>query len=356
MSRMRAAIVGGSGYTGGELARLLLFHPEIELTQVASNSHAGQFIHSAHPNLRRLSTLRFCHPDDLTACDILFLCLHHGESMDVLTRYRYLAPRIIDLSADFRLRDPQLFQRWYGEEHRSAELLSEAVYGMPELYRAELAEATLVSGTGCMATAAILGLAPLYRSGLVDSEVPLVVEAKVGSSAGGAKPGSSSHHPERSGALRSFQPTGHRHSAELIQELGLLAGHGTAGLSQRVAFSATSVELVRGILVTAHVFVRENIDERTLWRVYRESYQREPFVRIIKERTGIYRYPEPKILAGSNFCDVGFELDAEQGRIVVMAALDNLMKGAAGNAVQSMNCMFGWDETLGLGFPGLHPV
>lgn len=356
MSRIRAAIVGGSGYTGGELARLLLFHPEVELVQVASSSHAGQFLHSTHPNLRRLSTLRFCHPDDLTACDILFLCLHHGESMGAIERYRQIAPRIIDLSADFRLRDPQLYRRWYGSEHQTPDLLGETVYGLPELHRAELSEATLVSGTGCMATAAILGLAPLYRSGLVDANVPLVLEAKVGSSAGGAKPGGSSHHPERSGAVRSFQPTGHRHSAELVQELGLLAGQGASSLSQTVAFSATAVELVRGILVTAHVFVKERIDEWQLWRVYRESYQREPFIRIIKERNGVYRYPEPKILAGSNFCDVGFELDMEQQRVVVMSALDNLMKGAAGNAVQSLNCMFGWDETLGLSFPGLHPV
>ncbi|EFH90203.1 N-acetyl-gamma-glutamyl-phosphate reductase [Ktedonobacter racemifer] len=356
MNRIRATIVGGSGYTGGEVARLLLFHPEVELAQVVSSSRAGQYLHSAHPNLRGLSTLRFSHPDDLMPCDVLFLCLPHGATMGEIARYRQLAPRVIDLSADFRLRDPQLYQRWYGNAHQAPDLLREAVYGLPELHREELREATLVSGTGCMATTAILGLAPLYRAGLVDANVPLVLEAKVGSSAAGAKPGNSSHHPERSGAVRSFQPTGHRHSAELIQELGLLSGHGNTGLPQIVAFSATSIELVRGILVTAHVFTKERIDERQLWRVYREAYQREPFIRIVKERTGVYRYPEPKILAGSNYCDVGFELDVEQQRIVVMAALDNLMKGAAGNAVQALNCMFGWDEMLGLTFPGLHPV
>jgi N-acetyl-gamma-glutamyl-phosphate/LysW-gamma-L-alpha-aminoadipyl-6-phosphate reductase len=127
-------------------------------------------------------------------------------------------------------------------------------------------------------------------------------------------------------------------------------------LTQTVAFSATAVELVRGILVTAHVFVNETVDEKRLWRIYREAYQREPFVRLVKDRQGVYRYPEPKILAGSNYCDVGFELDVEQGRVVVMAAIDNLVKGAAGSAVQSMNCMYGWEETLGLSFPGLHPV
>ena len=364
MSGLQVAIVGGSGYTGGELARLLLFHPQVELTQVASSSHAGHYLYSVHPNLRKLSSLRFCRPDDLTSCDLLFLCLPHGMSAREIERYRGIAPRIIDLSADFRLRSARLYEHWYSEPHCASSLLSEAVYGLPELHRAELADATLVSGTGCMATAAILGLAPLYRAGLVNSAIPLVVEAKVGSSAAGATPGSGSHHPDRSGAVRSFQPTRHRHSAELIQELGRAAGEdeprpysGTEdGFHQCIAFSATAVELVRGVLITAHVFVNEMVDERTLWRLYREAYQHEPFIRLVKERNGVYRYPEPKILAGSNYCDIGFELDAEQQRVVVIAALDNLMKGAAGNAVQALNCMCGWDETSGLTFPGLHPV
>jgi N-acetyl-gamma-glutamyl-phosphate/LysW-gamma-L-alpha-aminoadipyl-6-phosphate reductase len=284
---------------------------------------------------------------------LLFLCLPHGRSAEHIEQYRTLAPRVIDLAADFRLRSPERYQRWYGTEHPAPDLLNEAVYGLPELHREQLPSASLVSGTGCMATAAILGLTPLYRAGLVDQALPLVVEAKIGSSAAGATPGAGSHHPDRSGAVRSFQPTGHRHSAELLQELGREGG---CGLTQMVAFSATAVELVRGILITAHVFMNEHADEKRLWRVYREAYGREPFVRLVKERQGVYRYPEPKILAGSNYCDVGFEVDAEQGRVVVMAALDNLVKGAAGNAVQAMNCMYGWDETLGLSFPGLHPV
>jgi len=353
VSRIRAAIIGGSGYTGGELARLLLFHPQVELTQVASSSRAGHFLHSTHPNLRKLTTLRYCQPDDITECDVLFLCLPHGVSSEAIARYRSLAPRVIDLAGDFRLRSAALYEHWYGHQHKAPELLAEAVYGLPELHRAELREATLVSGTGCMATTAILGLAPLYRAGIVNHALPLVVEAKVGSSAAGAAPGASSHHPDRSGAVRSFEPTGHRHTAELIQELGGVSG---GELQQTVAFSATAIELVRGILVTAHVFVNEQLDERALWRIYREAYGREPFIRLVKERSGVYRYPEPKILAGSNYCDIGFELDVAQQRVVVIAALDNLMKGAAGNGVQALNCMFGWDETTGLTFPGLHPV
>lgn len=352
MSKIRVAIVGGSGYTAGELLRILLFHPQVEIVQVASGSHAGQFVSSTHPNLRGVTSLRYCRPDDLTTCDLVFLCLPHGHSAESIEAYRGLAPRLIDLSADFRLRSPELYQRWYGHAHPRPELLDEAIYGLPELHRANLSEAALVSGTGCMATASILGLAPLYRAGLVNLAMPLVVEGKIGSSAAGAAPGAGSHHPDRSGSVRSFQPTGHRHSAELLQELGVAS----APLAQTVAFSATAIELVRGILITAHVFVNEQIEEKRLWRIYREAYAPEPFVRLVKERQGVYRYPEPKILAGSNYCDVGFELDVEQGRVVVMAALDNLVKGAAGNAVQSMNCMYGWDEATGLSFPGLHPV
>jgi N-acetyl-gamma-glutamyl-phosphate/LysW-gamma-L-alpha-aminoadipyl-6-phosphate reductase len=353
MSRLRVAIAGGSGYTGGELLRLLCFHPRVELAQVASSSHAGQYVHSVHPNLRRISSMRFCHPDDLKSCDLLLLCLPHGVSSLEIERYRGIAPRIIDLAADFRLRSAPLYEEWYGEPHPAPHFLPAAVYGLPELHRAELADAELVSGTGCTATAALLGLMPLYRAGLVDSALPLVIEAKVGSSAAGATPGSASHHPDRSGAVRSFQPTGHRHTAELIQELGLLAA-GSPG--RPIAFSATAVELVRGVLITAHVFVNEEIDERTLWRLYRAAYQHEPFVRLVKERSGVYRYPEPKILAGSNYCDIGFAIDSTSRRVVVLAALDNLMKGAAGNAVQALNCMYAWDESQGLTFPGLHPV
>ncbi|GAC1649320.1 MAG: N-acetyl-gamma-glutamyl-phosphate reductase [Ktedonobacteraceae bacterium] len=353
MNTIRVAIVGGSGYTGGELIRLLLFHPYVELVQVASSSHAGQYVHSTHPNLRKICSLRFCHPDDLTLCDLVFLCLPHGASLQQIERYRELAPRVIDLSADFRLRSPHLYQQWYGASHPASSLQEQAVYGLSELHRGELREASLVSGTGCMATAAILGLAPLYRARLADEHIPLVVDAKVGSSAAGATPGASSHHPDRSGAVRSFQPTRHRHTAELIQELGLLNEH---ALHQHIAFSATAIELVRGVLVTAHVFLRERVDERLLWRLYREAYQQEPFIRIVKERNGVYRYPEPKILAGSNYCDIGFEYDPDSQRVVVMAALDNLMKGAAGNAVQALNSMYGWDETTSLTFPGLHPA
>jgi N-acetyl-gamma-glutamyl-phosphate/LysW-gamma-L-alpha-aminoadipyl-6-phosphate reductase len=217
------------------------------------------------------------------------------------------------------------------------------------LHRDTIATATLVTGAGCLATTAILGLYPLARAGLLTPTMPMVIEAKVGSSAAGNTPGLASHHPERQGAVRSFEPTGHRHTAEIIQELS-----GAGPLT--VHFSATAVEMVRGVLVTAHVFPPQPVTEKEVWGIYREAYKSEPFLRIVKERHGVYRYPEPKILAGSNLCDVGFEVDPQSGRLVVLSALDNLVKGGAGNGVQAMNCMLGLEETTGLQFPGLHPA
>jgi N-acetyl-gamma-glutamyl-phosphate/LysW-gamma-L-alpha-aminoadipyl-6-phosphate reductase len=280
---------------------------------------------------------------------VLFLCLPHGEAASTVDRYLGLAPLVIDLSADFRLRDSDAYARWYGHPHPRPELLGSFVYGLPELHREELRGATRISGTGCLATTAILGLAPLVASGLVAAD-PIVLEAKVGSSAGGVAAGPDSHHPERSGALRSFAPFGHRHTGELLQELPRVDGQ-----ALKVHFSATAVEAVRGVLVTAHLFLREDIEPRRLWQIYRQAYGEEPFVRLVVERQGLYRYPEPKILGGSNFCDIGFALDREGGRVVIIAALDNLMKGAAGNAVQCMNLAMNWPETTGLEFVGLHP-
>lgn len=345
---MRIAIAGASGYTGGELLRLLLAHPDVEVQQATSASRRGDYVHAAHPNLRGRTSLRFSSIDDLQPCDVLFLCLPHGEAM---TRRHLLdvAPRTIDLSADFRLRDASDYERWYGAPHAAPDLLGRFVYGLPELHRASLRTATLVSGVGCLATASIFALYPLLRAGVVRTD-PLVVEAKVGSSAAGNTANPADHHPERAGVLRSFMPAGHRHTAEIEQELAV------GGACPTVHLTATAVEAVRGVLATAHAFLREPLEERDLWRLYREAYGGEPFVRLVKERSGIYRLPEPKILAGSNYCDVGFALDAARGRVVSLAAIDNLVKGAAGTAVQCMNVMCGLDETAGLGFAGLHPI
>ncbi len=344
------SVIGGSGYAGGELVRLLLDHPGVTLRQVTSERSAGKFVRSVHPNLRKRTELKFVSLEKLEPCDALFVALPHGVAMGKMAELRRKAGVVIDLSADFRLRDPANYPKWYGHEHPDPAALAEFVYGIPELHRAEIGRSNAISSAGCMATTAILGLYPLYQAGVVDTSRPVVVEAKTGSSGSGGGPSLGSHHPERSGAMRSFKPTGHRHTAEIMQALTV------DGVAPPVAFSATSVEAVRGILATSHVFLKDPLPEKEIWAIYRAAYTDEPFLRLVKEAGGVHRYPEPKILSGSNYCDVGFERDPDSDRLVVMAALDNLMKGAAGQAVQSYNIRCGLDETTGLGFPGLHPI
>lgn len=345
---IRVSVVGGSGYTGGELIRLLLDHPEVQLVQVTSGRHAGRPVSSRHPNLRKVCSLDFVPTARLAPVDLLFLCLPHGQTMEGIDRYAALAPKLIDLSADFRLRDPAGYPRWYGRDHPRPDLLSEFVYGIPERHRDAIRRAKWVSSAGCNATASILGLAPLFDAGIVDPTAT-VIEAKVGSSEGGAEFSEATHHPERSGCVRSYQPTGHRHVGEMLQELA--PGNGAA-----IHFSATAVEMVRGVLATCHVFLKDDLDERAIWRLYREAYGAEPFIRLVKAREGIHRYPEPKLVTGTNYCDIGFERDPHGPRLVVLSAIDNLMKGAAGQALQAFNLMHDFDEATGLGFPGLHPI
>lgn len=337
------SIVGGSGYTGGELLRLLLFHPNCSVRQVTSERFAGKFVQNAHPNLRKATRLKFCAVSELEACDVLFLCLPHGQSMGRINEFREFAQKIVDLSADFRLRDSALYETYYGREHDRSDLLGSFAYGLPELHRESIKEADFVACPGCNATATVLALSPLHRHDLIESAV---VEVKAGSSEGGNAASDASHHPERSGAVRSYKPTGHRHVAEMKQELPGPAIH----------FSATSIEMVRGILATCHVFLSSEVAEKDIWKIYREHYADEPFIRIVKERSGIHRYPEPKLLAGTNYCDIGFERESDSNRLVVISAIDNLMKGAAGQAVQNLNLMLGLAESTGLEFPGLHPI
>jgi N-acetyl-gamma-glutamyl-phosphate/LysW-gamma-L-alpha-aminoadipyl-6-phosphate reductase len=344
---VKTGIVGASGYAGGELLRLLLGHPEIEVAQITSNANAGQFAYFVHPNLRGHTNLKFATHAEIEACDLLFLATPHGEAMSRIEEFAGLAERIVDLSADFRLRDPADYGRWYEHAHPNPGWLDKFVYGLPELHREEIAGAKYVSGVGCNASVTILGLWPLHRRGLVRETI---VEVKAGSSEGGNKASAHSHHPERSGVVRTYMPKGHRHIAEIVQELAL------DPQEPKLHFSVTSVGTVRGATATCHCLLEEDVDERDVWKMYREDYGDEPFVRLVRSKRGIYRYPEAKFLSGSNHCDVGFEADPEGRRLVVISAIDNLMKGAAGSAVQSMNVMYGWPETLGLEFPGLHPI
>jgi LysW-gamma-L-alpha-aminoadipyl-6-phosphate/LysW-L-glutamyl-5-phosphate reductase len=342
------SIIGGSGYGGGELLRLLLGHPCVEVKQVTSQSHLGEYVYQVHPNLRKRTQLKFSDHATFEPVDVLFLAQPHGQAQHHIEEYAKLAPKIIDLSADFRLRDAAFYEQWYGETHAAPEWLSQFVYGLPELHRAELRTANYVSGVGCNATAGNLALLPLVKADLLDLSFPIFVEIKVGSSEGGAEGNSGSLHAERSNVIRTFSAFGHRHTAEMIQEMGVNAS--------RISLTMTAVDLVRGVLATAHAKVKRGVTTKDLWKAYRAAASENPFLRVVREQRGIYRVPEPKILAGSNYADLGFELDESNGHIVAMCAIDNLMKGASGSAVQSMNLMMGWEEMMGLEFMGLHPI
>lgn len=343
---MKASIVGASGYAGGEVLRLLLEHPFIELGQVTSESHLGEYVYQQHPNLRKRTRLKFSSRELLESCDVLFLALPHGEAQKNIQVYAGLSSKIIDLSADFRIQDPVLHRKYYQTDHAPAEFLSRFIYGLPELHRKKMATACFISGVGCNAAAAIFALLPLIKNSLLDESQQVIVDIKVGSSEGGASPNPGSHHPERSSVVRTFSAYGHRHTAEVIQESGL----------QNVHLTMTSVGLVRGALAAAHCFVQPGVTEKDLWKAYRSLAGVEPFIRLVKDRRGIYRVPEPKILAGTNYVDIGFDFDVESGRVVSVAAIDNLMKGAAGSAVQAMNVICGFEETTALTFGGLHPI
>ncbi|RPJ18868.1 MAG: N-acetyl-gamma-glutamyl-phosphate reductase [Chloroflexi bacterium] len=340
------SILGGSGYGGGELLRLLLSHPQLEVQQVTSRSHLGEYVYQVHPNLRKRTQLKFSDPAALEPVDILFLAQPHGQAQHHIAEYSKLAPKIIDLAADFRLRDAAFYEQWYGEKHAAPEWLSKFVYGLPELHRAELATANYVSGVGCNATAGNLALLPLVKGGLLDLSAPVIIEIKVGSSESGAEGNAGSQHAERANVIRTFSAFGHRHTAEVIQEMCVTD----------ISLTMTAVDLVRGVLATAHAKVKQGVATKDLWKAYRAVANENPFVRIVKEQRGIYRVPEPKVLAGTNYADLGFELEESSGRLVSICAIDNLMKGAAGSAVQCLNLMMGWEETTGLEFMGLHPI
>lgn len=338
-----AAVVGAGGYIGGELLRILLGHPRVEVAAAVSTRHPGPRVDSVHPNLRGRTDLVLRPLEALEPCDVVFLATPHGSTMALLPDVAPAAKQVIDLSGDFRLRDHRVYERYYGRPHEAPELLDDFVPGCPELYRDRLRDADRISVPGCMAVAGMLALQPLAAEGLLEADVD--VDARTGSSGSGASAGQANLHAERSGALRVFAPHGHRHEAEIAQATGL-----------DVRMTVTGVEAVRGVQVLCRTRLVRDTDERAIRAAYRRHYAAEPFVRVIAERRGLYRYPEPKLLAGSNFCDVGFALEPGSRRLLVIAALDNLVKGGAGNAVQCLNVRMGWPERLGLEFPGLHPV
>jgi N-acetyl-gamma-glutamyl-phosphate/LysW-gamma-L-alpha-aminoadipyl-6-phosphate reductase len=341
--QLSAAVVGGSGFTGGELLRLLDGHPEFEIAQATSREYEKKTLGSVHPNLRHLDT-RFSDPQELESVDVLFAATPHGVSMQHIDAFQDAADTVVDLSADFRLDSEAQYDEWY-DGHSCPEYLEKSEYALPEINRANLPGADLIAAGGCNATATILGLKPLFEAGILAGDEQVVVDVKVGSSEGGASAGKASSHAERSGVVRPYAPTGHRHEAEIEQFLGL-----------SVSFTVHAVDMIRGASATCHVFPNGPVSKGDMWGAYRESYDDEPFMRMAAGGGGVYRYPEPKAVAGTNFGEVGFEVDPSNKRLVVFSAIDNMMKGSAGQAVHAANVALGLEETAGLEFTGFHPV
>jgi len=353
MKNVRVGIIGGSGYVGGELLRLLLLHPQVEVTMVTSRKYAGEFAFGVHPNLRGATQLKFLTlnlSDTSKNCDLVFTATPHGSSVNLVPKLLEMGLRVIDMSADFRLKNPEGYIEWYGWKHAHPELLKEAVYGLTELHRREIKNARLIACPGCMAIATILGLAPMVKAEVMEKD-RVVVDAKIGSSGGGSAPSLASHHPERFGGVRPYKPVGHRHIAEIEQELNLLTNE-----TVTISFSTHAVNMVRGILSTIHVFLTKSLTDKEVWKIYRSSYQEEPFVRLVRYKKGLHRLPDPKVVIGTNFCDIGFEFDPHTNRLVILSAIDNMMKGAAGQGVQCLNVVLGVDEKTGLESMGFHPM
>jgi N-acetyl-gamma-glutamyl-phosphate/LysW-gamma-L-alpha-aminoadipyl-6-phosphate reductase len=347
-SRIPVTVWGATGFTGGELTRLLAGHPNMELRGAVSRSSPGSLLCATHLHLRHVfpETVFISTEQGFeTKADLAFLALPHRSSAEVAKKLLEQGVKVVDLSADFRLKNASDYLRWYETEHPCPELLGEAVYGLPELHREAMLDARLISGVGCNAASAIFALLPVVREGLVED---VRIECRVGSSEGGAHGGEGSGHPLRSRALRVVAPFVHRHMAELTQELKIPEDMMTMGV--------TAVELVRGIQCVAHIRLNKTLREADLWKLYRASWGKERFISVTPAKPAHFRIPDPRFVLGSNRVMTGFALAADGRRLSAASALDNLMKGAAGSAVQSANIMMGLDEGAGLGMMPVYPA
>jgi len=345
---LNIAIIGASGYTGVELARLLSNHPEVRLTLVTSRQFEGQPLSQVFPNLRTKVDLLCENPDIDRLCDradLYFTAVPHKTAMDLVPHLRQAGKKVVDLSADFRLKDQSVYEEWY-QPHSSAQLLSEAVYGLPELYRDAIAGSSLVANPGCYPTSIILGLAPLLKAGVIDSDT-IIADSKSGTSGAGRSAQIGSLFCEVTDGFRAYKVGGvHRHTPEIEQELSLLGGRDIT-----ISFTPHLLPLSRGILSTIYARLQPGQTESSIHQFYQAMYADEPFVRVLPPGN----LPATQYVRGSNFCDIGFTIDRRTGRIIVLSAIDNIVKGAAGQAIQNMNIMCGFDETKGLEVVPLFP-
>ncbi len=345
-SSIRVGVIGASGYTGAELLRLLSRHPRATVTVATADRSAGRMVGELYPQLRSLPPLRLSSmnlAEVARQAEVLFVALPPGESSVLVGSLLHRGRRVIDLGADFRLHDPRLYPRWYHWRHRRPGLLKDAVYGMPELYRDEIAAARLVANPGCYPTAALLGLAPLMMRRIALPKAPIIIDAKSGLSGAGKSANPAFQLPEAQESLEAYQIGTHRHTPEIEQELAQLLGRRPV-----VTFTPHLVPMSRGILATIYVRLRRPITTPALQRLYRDAYADAPFVHVCDAGAA-----NPKHVRGTNYCEISVISVSRTRQAVITAAIDNLVKGAAGQAVQNFNLMMGWPETLGLETPGL---
>ena len=340
MDKIRVAIFGGSGYGGSELLRILLFHPNVELVFVTANEHAGKPVGEVHRNLNGLTSLNFVTaPESIDNVDCVFLALPHGQAMDIVPRLPGEI-KAIDLSGDFRLRDQAAFEKHYKQPHTAMQTQAGFVYGLTETNREAVRTARLISNPGCFATATLPGLAPLVANDVLTGRV--IVDAKTGSSGSGAKAAANTHHPQRMNSFYAYKPFTHQHVPEIEQELKHVGDW-----TNELIFMTHSLPVSRGIFASIYAESKRNVTEEELRTMFAEYYRDSFFIRLVNGS------PDINWVKTTNFCDIGFAVRANH--VVVFSAIDNLVKGAAGQAVQNMNLMFGLDEKTGLMLVGTNP-
>jgi len=354
MERIPVGLVGVTGYTGMELTRVLAGHPGLELVRATSRSEAGKPLRALYPFLRgpgdldRMGALVITPPDpgDIAKnCKLAFLAVPHKTAMEIAAELVRRGVKVVDLSADFRLRDPAVYEQWYATPHTQKDLLAEAVYGLPELYRAQMKRARLIANPGCYPTSAILGLAPALAAEIVHTD-DIVIDAKSGTSGAGRKAVVSSLFCEVADSFRAYSLTKHRHTPEIEQELSVLAGAGVA-----LSFNTHLLPIGRGILSTIYTRLKQPISQAEVQAIYEKRYAAEPLVRVLPAGT----LPETRWVRGSMFCDIGVLVDERIGRLIILAAIDNLCRGASGQAVLGANLMLGLPEAEGLPVAPLMP-
>jgi len=336
-NKIRVGIVGGTGYTGVELLRLLARHPNAELTCITSRGEAGQRVSDMFPSLRGYVDLLFTDPAqaDLKSCDVVFFATPNGIAMQQTRDLLEAGVRVIDLAADFRIMDVAVWEKWYGMTHACPDLVAEAVYGLPEVNRTPIASARLVANPGCYPTAVQLGFLPLLKAGVVD-ESSLIADAKSGVSGAGRKAETHILFAEAGDNFKAYGVAGHRHLPEISQGLGLMCGKAV-----KLTFVPHLTPLIRGIHATLYARLTRDVD---LQQLFEQQYQSERFVDVLPSGS----HPETRSVRGSNQCRIAVHRPQGGDTVVVLSVIDNLVKGAAGQAVQNMNIMFGFSETIGL--------